>query len=60
MVDNYKKDDVGCRHLHNNMFFGFLRMAYEDFEDLLKSAEAHISKKMLAGQRSYLLKRSWQ
>lgn len=45
MIENFKKDDVGCQQLRNSMFFGFLRMSYEDFEFLLQSTEVYISKK---------------
>jgi hypothetical protein len=45
MIEEYKKDDVGCQRLRNSMFFGFLRMTYEDFEFLLESTEVYISKK---------------
>lgn len=52
MIDNYKKDDIGCRHLRNSMFFGFLRMNYEDFEILLHHTEPHIAKKNTAWRES--------
>lgn len=45
MIEEYKKDDVGCQRLRNSMFFGFLRLSYEDFEFLLASTEVYISKK---------------
>ncbi|KAF9417933.1 hypothetical protein HW555_005078, partial [Spodoptera exigua] len=45
MMEEYKKDNVGCQRLRNSMFFGFLRMTYEDFKFLLASTEEYISKK---------------